>query len=148
MLWSYLWFRTRQPLNILPHRHPKSRWLLRNTVQSHLGNHQVVCWICVFCLLHKSFSGGTSVTGAVSAILPPSSLLLSGSSVRFMAVSQDHHLTDVLFAFQESSSRGVWARFPWLGTHRTSHICHRFSDSVLAAVPNFQSFVLFPSLPS
>lgn len=34
---------------------------------------------------------------------------------------------------QESSSRGVWARFPWLGTSLASHICQRFADSVLIA---------------
>lgn len=90
MLWSYLSFQKCQPLNILPQHHRKSR-SLRNTDQSHLGNHQVVSWICFFSLLHQSFS-----SGSITAILPLSLLLLHGSSVQFMAVSQDHHLTDVV----------------------------------------------------
>lgn len=139
MPWSFPWFLTCHPLIILPYHH----WNVGHTVWSHLGNHQVASQVCPFSLLRQSFSSCSSVTGVGSAVLL-SLLLLRGSSVQFVAVSQDHHLTDALPAFQVSSSRGVWARFPWLGTCLTFHISHlpqlsRFCSYCPGQVPNFRS---------
>lgn len=126
---SYMWFKTCQPLIPLPHHLRKSRSLLRNTVQSHLGRSRLFS-DSAFSLPHQSFSSGRSLTGMeVPSFL--SSLLL-GVYLSNLWLRVPRPLPHGC-ALQESSSKAAWVHVPWLCKCPLTHICHSFAYFILIA---------------